>query len=156
MQRETEPEEVPERTKQSGEARPDWAWAEPCVWTERMLEALVNGVKGGKWFSLIDKVYHPTALHTAFLKVAANQGSAGVDHVSIASFEKRINEEVDRLHRDLKQAAYRPQAILRKYIPKDGGQEKRPLGIPTVRDRVVQASVRQVIEAIEGAHAVVY
>ena len=52
MQTEEKPGEVPERAKPSGETRPEWGWVEPCVWTERMLEALENGVKGGKWFSL--------------------------------------------------------------------------------------------------------
>ena len=148
MQTEERPEAVPPKAKQSGETRPEWGWVEPSVWTDRMLDALVNGVKGGKWFSLIDKVYNPTALHAAYQKVASNKGAAGVDHVSVKAFGSRLECEIGKLHGQLKASTYHPQAILRKYIPKDGTKEKRPLGIPTVRDRVVQASVRQVIEPI--------
>ena len=70
---------------------------EPKVWTERMLTALVQGVKGGKWFSLIDKVHPERTLEAAFSQVAANQGAAGVDHVTIAMFETRLDEELRRL-----------------------------------------------------------
>ena len=121
---------------------------EPKVWTERMLTALVQGVKGGKWFSLIDKVHPERTLEAAFSQVAANQGAAGVDHVTIAMFETRLDEELRRLSEQLRNGTYRPQAIRRHYIPKPGTQEKRPLGIPTVRDRVVQTAVRMVIEPI--------
>ena len=121
---------------------------EPKVWTERMLTALVQGVKGGKWFSLIDKVHPERTLEAAFSQVAANQGAAGVDHVTIAMFETRLDEELRRLSEHLRNGTYRPQAIRRHYIPKPGTQEKRPLGIPTVRDRVVQTAVRMVIEPI--------
>ena len=121
---------------------------EPKVWTERMLTALVQGVKGGKWFSLIDKVHPERTLQAAFSQVAANQGAAGVDHVTIAMFETRLDEELRRLSEQLRNGTYRPQAIRRHYIPKPGTQEKRPLGIPTVRDRVVQTAVRMVIEPI--------
>ena len=61
-------------TKQAGEIRARWAWVEPSVWTERMLTALEEGVKGGKWFSLIDKVYALTNLRAAFAEVKANAG----------------------------------------------------------------------------------
>jgi RNA-directed DNA polymerase len=148
MQTERQPEEVPPGAKRSGEAHPEWGWVEPSVWTERMLDALLKGVKGGKWFSLIDKVYHPSALCAAYLRVAANRGAAGVDRVSVASFGKSLEKEIGKLHEQLKQDTYRPQAIRRVYIPKPGQKELRPLGIPTVRDRVVQASARQVIEPI--------
>jgi RNA-directed DNA polymerase len=121
---------------------------EPKVWTGRMLTALVQGVKGGKWFSLIDKVHPERTLQAAFSKVAANQGAAGVDHVTIAMFETRLDEELRRLSEQLRNGIYHPQAIRRHYIPKPGTQEKRPLGIPTVRDRVVQTAVRMVIEPI--------
>lgn len=113
-----------------------------------MLTALVQGVKGGKWFSLIDKVHPERTLEAAFSQVAANQGAAGVDHVTIAMFETRRDEELRRLSEHLRNGTYRPQAIRRHYIPKPGTQEKRPLGIPTVRDRVVQTAVRMVIEPI--------
>ena len=63
-------------------------------------------------------------------------------------FETRLDEELRRLSEQLRNGTYRPQAIRRHYIPKPGTQEKRPLGIPTVRDRVVQTAVRMVMEPI--------
>ena len=98
-----------------------------------MLTALVQGVKGGKWFSLIDKVHPERTLQAAFSQVAANQGAAGVDHVTIAMFETRLDEELRRLSEHLRNGTYRPQAIRRHYIPKPGTREKRPLGIPICR-----------------------
>jgi len=85
--REKEPAVVSARTKQAGEIRARWAWVEPSVWTDRMLEALESGVKGGKWFSLIDKVYRRENLQAAFRKVVANKGAPGVDHVTIEQFK---------------------------------------------------------------------
>jgi len=144
------PVKVSPGTKQTGEApdQPDWRWVERCVWTDRMLTALEIGVKGGKWFSLIDKVYQPDNLAQAFAKVKANNGVAGVDHVSIAMFEENLEVNLRLIGEQLQSGAYRPQAIRRVLIPKPGSSEKRPLGIPTVRDRVVQGAVRNVIEPI--------
>jgi RNA-directed DNA polymerase len=113
-----------------------------------MLAALEQGVKGGKWFSLIDKVHPERTLRAAFSQVAANQGAAGVDHVTITMFETHLDEDLGRLSELLRNGTYRPQAIRRHYIPKPGTQEKRPLGIPTVRDRVVQTALRMVLEPI--------
>src|SRR5215813_477342 len=79
---------VPLRAKQGAEAR-DWSWVEASVWTDRMVSALVNGVKGGKWFSLIDKVFAPATLDAAWDKVRANGGAAGVDGQSLERFEAR-------------------------------------------------------------------
>ena len=124
------------------------AWAEPAVWTERMLTALEQGVKGGVWFSLIDKVYSPANLAAATAKVVANQGAAGVDHVSVEQFSSQAAEGLRRLGEQLRQGTYRPQSIRRVYIPKPGSTEKRPLGIPTVRDRVVQAALVHVLQPI--------
>jgi RNA-directed DNA polymerase len=72
-------------SKQAGEAliHNKWKWVEPSVWTERMLTALEKGVKGGKWFSLMDKVYSGRNLEAAWERVKANKGSAGVDNQSI-------------------------------------------------------------------------
>lgn len=146
------PAQVPERAKQAGEVLARWAWTEPNVWTERMLTALENGVKGGKWFSLIDKVYAPAVLLSAFAKVKANSGAPGVDRQTVKMFEKRLGENLKHLAEQLQKGTYRPQAIRRVYIPKPGTKEKRPLGIPTVRDRVVQTAVRAVIEPIFERH----
>jgi RNA-directed DNA polymerase len=113
-----------------------------------MLTALEEGVKGGKWYSLMDKVWTPGNLHSAFAKVKANGGSPGVDHVTIEMFGERLEENLSRLSEQLRKGEYRPQAIKRVMIPKPGSNEKRPLGIPTVRDRVVQAAMRHVMEPI--------
>lgn len=146
--REEEPARVPERATQAGDKRARWAWVEPSVWTDRMLEALETGVKGGKWFSLIDKVYRRENLRAAFRRVAANKGAPGVDHVTIEQFKRNEEAQLERLERTLKDGTYQPQAIRRTYIPKPGSREKRPLGIPTVRDRTVQAALRHVMEPI--------
>jgi RNA-directed DNA polymerase len=146
--KEAEPVAVSARTKRAGEILLRWGWVEPSVWTERMLTALEEGVKGGKWFSLIDKVYHEATLRAAAGQVAANQGAPGVDHVTIARFQERRDENLKNLSEQLRQGRYRPQSIRRHYIPKPGSQEKRPLGIPTVRDRVVQTALRMVLEPI--------
>ena len=150
MTRSTEipPVAVSARTIRTGKTRDLRSWVEPTVWTERMLTALEQGVKGGKWFSLIDKVHPERTLKAAFSQVAANQGAAGVDHVTISMYETHEDEELRRLSEHLRNGTYRPQAIRRHYIPKPGTQEKRPLGIPTVRDRVVQTALRMVIEPI--------
>ena len=67
---------VPARATQGAEAR-DWSWVEASVWTERMVSALVNGVKGGRWYSLIDKVCAPATLEAAWAQVWANKGAGG-------------------------------------------------------------------------------
>jgi RNA-directed DNA polymerase len=145
---EKQPVAVPETATRAGEILRRWWWVEPMVWTERMLTALEQGVKGGKWFSLIDKIDTERILGRAFSQVARNQGAAGVDHVTIAMFQKRLEENLAKLSEELRKGTYRPQSIRRHYIPKPGSQEKRPLGIPTVRDRVVQTALRMALEPI--------
>jgi RNA-directed DNA polymerase len=142
------PEAVPAGATRGGEIRRRWSWVEPTVWTERMLTALEQGVKGGTWYSLIDKVHPEATLRAAFKEVSANQGAAGVDHVTIARFGDDVDANLRRLSEELRTGTYRPQAIRRHWIPKPGSREKRPLGIPTVRDRVVQTAVRMVLEPI--------
>ena len=134
--------------KQAGEVHARWAWVEPCVWTERMLTALEDGVKGGKWFSLIDKVSAPRVLRWAFTKVKANGGAAGVDHQTVAMYEQQLEQQTEYLGRKLQEGSYQPAAIRREWIPKPGSKEKRPLGIPTVRDRVVQKALLSALEPI--------
>ena len=118
------------------------------MWTERMLRALEEGVKGGKWYSLIDKVYAPRTLRAAFERVKANDGAPGVDHVTVRAFEAHLEGNLARLSRSLRDGTYRPQAVRRAWVPKPGRKEKRPLGIPTVRDRVAQTALRSVLEPI--------
>jgi RNA-directed DNA polymerase len=142
------PEAVPAGATRAGEILLRWGWVEPTVWTERMLTALEQGVKGGRWFSLIDKVHPERTLQAAFARVAANAGAAGVDHVTVTMFEDRLETNLKGLSDALRTGTYRPQAIRRHWIPKPGSQEQRPLGIPTVRDRVVQTALRQVLEPI--------
>ena len=113
-----------------------------------MVQALVDGVKGGKWYSLWDKVIALRTLEAAFAKVKANDGAAGVDHVSVEAFERDKERNLRALHESLKAGTYRPSAIRRCFIPKAGSKELRPLGIPTVRDRVVQTALRAGIEPI--------
>lgn len=113
-----------------------------------MLTALEQGVKGEKWFRLFDKVFAERNLWAAFQQVAKKKGAAGVDHVTTKDFERRLPEAIWELSDALKNDAFRPQAIRRTHIPKPGTKETRPLGIPTVRDRVVQAAVVNVIEPI--------
>ena len=132
----------------AGEIRARWAWVEAEVWTERMLTALEEGVLGGKWYSLMDKVYPVPSLRKAFESVEANGGAAGVDHITVEEFERHLEANLEKLSQALKDGSYRPQAIRRVWIPKPGSNEKRPLGIPTVRDRVVQAALRAVLEPI--------
>ena len=145
---ETTPKSVPEAATQFGYDLLRWKWVEPSVWTERMLTALEQGVKGGCWFSLIDKVYSERCLFAAARQVEANQGAAGVDYVSVTAFGHHREEEVGKLVEQLRTGTFRPQAVRRVHIPKPGTKETRPLGIPTVRDRVVQAAVVKVIEPI--------
>lgn len=113
-----------------------------------MLAALAKGVKGGKWFSLMDKVYSPGNLSASFARVKRNKGSAGVDHQTVEYFERDVEANLLRLHQTLKDGSYAPQSVKRTWIPKPGSTEKRPLGIPTVRDRVVQTALRNVLEPI--------
>jgi RNA-directed DNA polymerase len=145
---EDQPMLVPDVAKQVGEAPDRWSWVESSVWTQRMLTTLEKGVKGGKWFSLIDKVYSEKNLRSAFARVKRNKGKPGVDHQTIEMFEANLDANIQHLSRTLKDDTYCPNAIRRVMIPKSGTKEKRPLGIPTVRDRVAQGALRHVLEPI--------
>lgn len=149
---EEQPAKVP-LAQQTGAApaiedSPLWRWAKPCVWTTRMLTALVQGVEGGEWFRLFDKVFSERNLLAAFQQVARNDGAPGVDYVTVRDFERQLPDSIWDLSDRLKAGAFEPQAIRRVHIPKPGTNETRPLGIPTVRDRVVQAAIVNVIEPI--------
>lgn len=139
---------VPEGAKQAEEVRRMAVWAEPTVWTTRMLTALVDGVKGGRWFSLFDKVYAERNLGAAFERVRVNKGAPGADQQTIEQFERHYRSNLDALQKTLRDGTYRPKPVKRVQIPKPGSKETRPLGIPTVRDRVVQTAVRNVLEPI--------
>lgn len=140
--------EVSETTKRKREVDARWAWTEPAVWTERMVDALERGVKGGKWHSLIDKVWADRTLEAAWVRVKQNGGSGGVDGQSIGDFKRQAGKLLATLSEQVRTEQYEPMAIRRVYIPKLGSHELRPLGIPTIRDRVVQTALRSVIEPI--------
>lgn len=125
-----------------------------AIWTDPMLEALHKGVRGGRWYSLMDKVWNPSHLRLGAWQVIRNEGAPGVDHRSCEQLEEELSSEVSLLERQLRAGTYRPQAVKRVWIAKPGRPEKRPLGIPTVRDRVVQATLRNVIEPIFEAEFV--
>jgi RNA-directed DNA polymerase len=136
------------KLKQDGETPGRWGWVERVVWTERMLGALETGVRGGKWHSLYDKVYGLSNLKAAWQRVKANRGGGGVDKMSIADFDKDAEARLEKLSEALRTNTYKPLPVRRTYIPKLGSPEKRPLGIPTVIDRIVQTALRNVIEPI--------
>jgi RNA-directed DNA polymerase len=139
---------VPEQAQQGTEAgeRKLW-WVEASIWTERMVSALENGVKGGKWFSLVDKLTRPATLEAAWRKVARNKGAAGVDGQSAERFAVGAERYLRELQISLEDGSYRPQPVKRVEIPKGDGKT-RPLGIPAVKDRVVQTALKMVIEPI--------
>jgi len=112
-----------------------------------MVSALGNGVKGGKWFSLIDKAVRPATLDIAWQRVARNKGAAGVDGQSIERFAAQSARYLQELQRSLTERSYRPDPVKRVEIPKADGKT-RPLGIPTVKDRIVQTALKMVIEPI--------
>lgn len=145
--REDPPAIVP-LAQQAGSDHPLWRCANPCAWTARMLTALITGAEGGPWFRLFDKVFAERNLLASFQQVAANDGAPGVDHVTCAEFERRLPDSIWELSDRLQAGTFTPQAIRRVQIPKPGSTETRPLGIPTVRDRVVQAAIVHVIEPI--------
>ena len=141
-----EPVTVPFAATPAGEPPSIRDWANPSVWTDRMLTTLEQGVRGGRWHTLIDKVYALLNLFAASANVIGNQGAAGVDHQTVEGFLARRRDELDRLHEALRTNRYRPQAVKRVWIEKLGSTEKRPLGVPTIRDRVVQTALLHVLE----------
>ena len=144
---EEQPAQVP-LAQQAGAIPERWLWVKRSAWTMRMLTTLEQGIKGGKWFRLIDKVNSEKNLLAAFTQVAAKDGASGVDHMTVEEFEERLPERISAIEAEIRLRSYKPQSIRRVNIPKPGTNETRPLGIPTVRDRVVQAAVLNVIEPI--------
>lgn len=134
--------------KQVEETRTMPEWVERSVWTDRMWQRLEQSQAQTVWFSLWDKVWNQGNLDQAVLEVVINEGSAGVDGQSVGQFQEQWGEDVGRLQQELREGKYRPLPVKRVWIPKLGSNEKRPLGIPAVRDRVVQAALKHVIEPI--------
>lgn len=113
-----------------------------------MLIALEKGVKGNKWFSLIDKVASDRTLGMAWEKLKSNAGSCGVDGATVGFFAKDSEARLLAVKERIQEGTCQPKPIRRVHIPKAGSSEKRPLGIPAVIDRVVQSAVKMVIEPI--------
>lgn len=145
------PAAVAAAPKQAGEAvRRELALSlgSSAVWTERMLATLERGIEGGKWFSLVDKVWNEKHLLLAAWSVIGKDGAAGVDGQGCGLLEAHLTQTVGELSRLLKADRYEPRPVKRVWIDKLGTNEKRPLGIPTVRDRVVQTALLYVLEPI--------
>ena len=130
-----QPPAIVPMAQQAGSTRASWRWINRCVWTLRMLTVLLTRVEGMKWFRLYDKVFLERNLLSAFQQVARKKGAAGVDHVTVEEFERRLPDSVWELSDQLKSKTYRPQAVRRVHIPKPGTNETRPLGIPSVGTR---------------------
>src|SRR5258708_5520654 len=137
-----EPTPVPATANPVGQALDPWWWTEPSVWKERLLTALEQGIKGGVWYSLIDKVYREGNLASAFAKVLANRGASGVDHVTVQEYDRQREANLRDLRERLRAHTYPPPPTRGDQIPKPGSTEKRPLGHPTVRDPMVQGRLR--------------
>jgi RNA-directed DNA polymerase len=142
------PATVPFGATPAGQPATVREWANRHVWTDRMLDALHTGVRGGKWHALSDKVYGEKNLFFSALAVVENKGCAGVDNQTVEDFREQNLDELKRLTEDLRTGKYQPHAVKRVWIPKLGSKEKRPLGIPAVRDRVVQTALLNVLEPI--------
>jgi RNA-directed DNA polymerase len=143
----TEANAVTEEERARWARRLKWEWAETSIWTDAMLTALEIGVKGRKWFSLIDKAYRKGTLEAAWQKVRANNGAAGIDKITIGKFESNQVEYLQELEHELKTGTYLPIAVKRVYIPKGQGK-MRPLGLPSIKDKIAQQAVKMVLEPI--------
>jgi RNA-directed DNA polymerase len=104
---------------------------------------------GRRFHALYDKVHRRDVLERAWGQVRRNRGAPGIDQTTIAEVEQYgVDRLLDELEAELKAAAYRPLPARRVFIPKPGSDERRPLSIPSVRDRVVQAAVKIVLEPV--------
>lgn len=134
-------------------------------WTESMVDALPRmREQGRKWFQLYDKIADEKTLDAAWQRIerrvkgGARRRGAGVDGVTVEDFAARADAQLPELAAALKTGAHRPAPVRRHWIPKPGGNKKRPLGLPTVADRVIQEAARGVIEPIfeeqflDGSH----
>jgi len=117
-----------------------------------MLATLLgNKVRGGKWHTLADKVINLWNLYESARKVLSKKGAAGIDRQTVDDFAEHERKEILYLLEQLRDGSYTPSPVRRTWIPKPGSSEKRPLGIPTIRDRVVQTALVHVIEPILDA-----
>ena len=138
----------PTSPKQAGDILARWGWVEPSVWTERMLTRLEQSEPSTVWYGLWDKVIAERNLQAAFWAVWRNEGAPGVDRQSVGQFAAQEPAELAKLREELRDKRYHRQPARRVWLPKPGTTEKRPLGIPAVRDRTVEAALKQVLEPI--------
>jgi RNA-directed DNA polymerase len=104
---------------------------------------------GRRFHALWDRIHRRDVLERTWQQVRSNRGSAGVDRITITEIEERgVGVFLDELQRELAEGRYRPLPVRRVQIPKPGRSETRPLGIPSVKDRVVQTAAKIVIEPI--------
>ena len=116
---------------------------------QRTLYRAAKADPGRRFHALYDKVYRRDVLERAWGQVRANRGAVGIDRVTLTAIEQYgVERLLDELAADLKEGSYRPLPARRVFIPKPGREERRPLSIPTVRDRIVQAALKRVIEPI--------
>jgi len=134
--------------KQAGNIHDRWWWIEQRVWTERMLTRLEASEPTTVWYGLWDKVISERNLQAAFWAVWRNRGAPGVDGQSVTQFETQEQAELAKLGEELRSKRYHRQPARRAWIPKPGTTEQRPLGIPAVRDRTVEAALKHVLEPI--------
>jgi RNA-directed DNA polymerase len=113
-----------------------------------MLKRLEESQEQTVWFSLWDKVWQTENLDQAMLGVILNRGSAGIDGQTTEQLKRDWTTQCEQLQQELRGGSYRPHPTRRVWIPKLGSAELRPLGIPAVRDRVVQTALRAVLEPI--------
>ena len=149
---ETEPKDAAQETQTSAQADNESPLSTVCrdIVGSVHDEVKPPGASAGrkrKWNSLIDKVYAYRTIEQAWDLVRGNNGAAGVDGMTIARFERDAPAFLEALCKDLREKTYRPSPVRRVMIPKASGG-MRPLGIPTVRDRIVQQALRQVLEPI--------
>jgi RNA-directed DNA polymerase len=138
----------PNQPKQAGDIYERWPWIEHSVWTERMLARLEASEPTTVWFGLWDKVISERNLQAAFWAVWRNKGAPGVDGQTVPQFEAHEKAQLAKLREELRTKSYHRQAARRVWIPKPGTSEQRPLGIPAVRDRTVEAAVKHLLEPI--------
>jgi len=120
------PGRVPFAAIPTGETLDLRQWAQPVVWTDRMLTTLTeNQVRGGKWHALIDKVYAEGDLITAARNVTEKKKAGGVDGQSCEAFAKHLLVEIRQLSEQIKAQTYRPSAVRRVHIPKPGKPNAR-------------------------------